>query len=270
MTGPSVLSADEVSAYRRDGFLVPRFRLAGERLEWLQGLAEALLRDNPGRGDEPMVCPHVPGGGVQGIRGNRAWLQVSVDPTLLDMVEQLIGPDIILWGTNCFHKPAGTGRRIPFHRDGRYWPIEPLATCTVWIAIEATDRDNGCLRVVPGSHRAAEVGEHYTSEDPADAIPETLAPGAFDEADAVDVPLEAGQMVLFDVYTIHGSWPNAGSRRRFGYAMRYMPSTSWFHHDAAERREASTANAHHTRPLFLVRGVDRCGRNDFRRGHPVP
>ena len=82
-----VLSEAEVAAYRRDGFLVPRFRLEGSRLAQLQHLADRLLDDNPGRGDEPMVCPHVPGSGVQGIRGDRAWLDVSVDADILDMVE---------------------------------------------------------------------------------------------------------------------------------------------------------------------------------------
>ena len=55
--------------------------------------------------------------------------------------------------------------------------------------------------------------------------------------------------------------------RRLGYAMRYMPPTSWFNHDGAERTEQVSA-AHNTRPLFLMRGVDRCGKNDFERGHP--
>jgi hypothetical protein len=267
INGPAVLGDDEVAAFQRDGYLVPRFRFEGDQLRRLQIQAEKLLADNPGRGDEPMVCPHVPGAGVQGLKGDGAWLEFSIDQRVLDMVEQLIGPDIILWGTNCFHKPAGTGRRIPFHRDGRYWPIEPLATVTVWVAIESTDRGNGCLRIIPGSHQGREVGEHFTSRDPADAIPETLSPNSFDESSAVDVALEAGQMALFDVYTVHGSWANTGDRRRLGYAMRYMPSTSCFNHDGAQRRDMPS-NAHHTRPLFLVRGVDRCGRNDFQRGHP--
>ena len=219
-----------------------------------------------------MVCPHVPGSGIQDLRGDKAWFEYSNDPDLLDMVEQLIGPDIILWGTNLFHKPPENnhqtgGRRIPFHRDGRYWPIEPLNTLTVWIAIEATTKANGCLQVIPNSHLNKRVGDHFTSSDPADAIPETLKFSEFDSNDAVYLELEEGQMALFDVFTIHGSDANVSVNRRTGYAMRYMPSTSWFNHDGAERVELSS-NAHNTRPLFLVRGKDRCGKNDFLRGHP--
>ena len=263
-----ILSTDEVETYRRDGFIVPRFAFSGEKLARLQMLADELIENNPEFGDTPMVCPHVPGGGVQGLRGDRAWYDYSADPDVLDMVEQLIGPDIVLWGTNLFHKPPGQGRRIPYHRDGRYWPIKPLATVTVWIAIEATTTANGCLEIVPGSHHAGQVGEHFTSTDPDDAIPETIAHSEFDPNTAVSVELEAGQMALFDVFTIHGSNANRSDKRRLGYAMRYMPSTSWYNHDGAERTEQVSA-AHNTRPLFLVRGVDRCGKNDFERGHPA-
>jgi hypothetical protein len=262
-----ILSDDEIARYHANGFLVPGFCFAGEKLAGLQGLAHELLENNAEFGDTPMVCPHVPGGGVQGLCGNNAWFDYSADAEVLDMVEQLLGPDLILWGTNLFHKPAGKGRRIPFHRDGRYWPIEPLSTITVWVAIEDSNRANGCLRIVPGSHRQGEVGEHFTSENPADAIPETLKATEFDANQAVDVELEAGQVVLFDVFTVHGSEANEGQQRRMGYAMRYMPSTSWFNHDNAPRPELS-GNAHNTRPLFLMRGKDVCGRNDFKRGHP--
>ena len=262
-----ILSQGEIDAYRRDGYLVPQFRFSGDKLERLQRLADEIIDANQEFGDTPMVCPHVPGGGVQGLRGNRAWFDYSADSGVLDMIEQVVGPDIILWGTNLFHKPAGTGRRIPYHRDGRYWPIEPLATTTVWIAIEPTTTANGCLEIVPGSHHTGKIGEHFTSTDPADAIPETITRSEFDPATAVSVELEAGQMVLFDVFTIHGSDANRSAERRLGYAMRYMPATSWFNHDGAERTEQVSA-AHNTRPLFLMRGIDRCGKNDFQRGHP--
>ena len=52
-----------------------------------------------------------------------------------------------------FAKPAGTGRKVPWHQDGEYWPLKPLSTCTVWIAIDDSHQDNGCLNVIPGSHK---------------------------------------------------------------------------------------------------------------------
>ena len=147
-----ILSQEEIDTYHRDGYLVPGLRLTGAKLARLQQLSDELIERNAEFGDTPMVCPHVPGGGVQGLRGDKAWFDYSADPDILDMVGQLIGEDIILWGTNLFHKPPGKntdrgGRRIPFHRDGRYWPIEPLKTLTVWLAIE-----DHCGERLPADH----------------------------------------------------------------------------------------------------------------------
>jgi len=130
--------------------------------------------------------------------------------------------------------------------------------------------ENGCLRFIAGSHAARDAGEHYESKEAGLIIPGTLAPGSFDEGAARDVEMEPGQVVLFDCFTIHGAQTNRGTRHRAGYALRFMPATSHYDHDAVlNARRRSPAAAHHTRPLILARGVDRSGRNDFARGHPV-
>ena len=227
-----ILSQEKIDTYHRDGFPVRGLRLTGEKLARLQQLSDELVERNAEFGDTPMVCPHLPS-----------------------------GEDIILWGTNLFHKPPGKntdrgGRRIPFHRDGRYWPIEPLKTLSVWLAIEGSTAKNGCLQIILNSHRGGQVGEQFTSTDPDDAIPETLRESEFDAGDAVRIELEGGQMVLFDVFTIHGSDANASIQRRLGSAIRYMPSTSWFNHDGAQRA-GLPSNAHNTWPLFPDAG-GRC------------
>lgn len=263
-----ILSQTEVEAFKQDGVVVPEFRLPADRLATLQGLADKLIADNPQMGDEPIASPHVPGSGAQGIKSDPAWLDFPTYAPILDMVEQLIGPDVILWGSTFFHKPPGEQRTVPWHRDGRYWPIKPLATTSVWIAVTDTTVENGCLRVIPGSHAARDIGEHYRDHSDAVTIPETLQPDQLDESQARDIELEAGQMVLFDVYMAHGSQANRSGRKRIGYALRYMPATSHFdHHDIPI--EDSRGSAHHTRPLIQVRGSDRTGKNDFTIGHPV-
>lgn len=82
----------------------------------------------------------------------------------------------------------------------------------------------------------------------------------------MDVPLEPGQVVLFDVFTIHGSRANLGTASRAGFACRYLPGTSVYFHDQAEVRD-QPGYGHESRALMLVRGQDRTGRNDFERGH---
>ena len=202
------------------------------------------------------------------MKSDPAWLQFLMHDKVLDIVGQLIGCDIILWGSTLFCKPAGRGRIVPWHRDGRYWPIKPLATTSVWIAVDDATAQNGCLRVIPGSHKARETGRHFTSARDDVAIPKTLHEDEYDEAQAIDVELEAGQMAIFDIYTAHGSNANTSDRRRVGYAMLYMPSASYYDRTDIPVPESRGA-AHHTRPLILARGVDRSGRNDFLTGHPA-
>ena len=263
----SILSQSEVAAFRADGVLVPEFRLPADTIALLQDLAARLIADNPHMGDEPVASPHVPGSGVQNVRSDPAWIRIPTFPPLLDMVEQLIGPDIILWGTTLFHKPAGLPRGVPWHRDGRYWPIQPLATTSVWIAVTDCTVENGCLRAIPGSHGERTIGRHFRDRSDRVIIPETLHDDQFDADAARDLELEAGQMALFDVYTIHGSNPNPTDAARIGYALRYMPASSHYDHGGVPVAD-SRGSAHHTRPLIQVRGRDVSGRNDFTIGHP--
>ena len=203
---------------------------------------------------------------AEGTRGSKVFLDLARDPEILDLVEGVIGPDIILWGCAMFCKPPEDGMEVPMHQDGHYWPIRPLATCTVWVAIEDSDRGNGCLRIVPGSHRGRVLHRHSTESGHV-ALSERVNDDAFDAADVVDVELEAGQMSLHDVYMIHGSNPNTSSRRRSGLAIRYMPGSSYWDRSHTTPDASDLVVDYSTRPLWLLRGRDATGRNDFEAGH---
>lgn len=265
----AILSPDELAAYRKDGYIVPRFRLEGEDLAALQQAVSHLVEDNPALLDQSIVSPHIPGSGVQGVkvRSPDYWRKTALHPRIVDIVEQVVGPDIVLWGTTLFYKRPISGPETGWHRDGQVWPIKPLATTTVWIAATESSTRNGCLRVIPGSHATQRIGEHVFQDRKDMILRRSLAKEEFDESTAVDVELEPGQMVLFDVYTIHGAAHNRGTVPRAGYALRFMPAASHFDHDGAERRD-EPGYAHNTRALLLVRGKDRSGHNDFTRGHP--
>ena len=262
------LSAAELDAYRRDGIVVPRRALPGAQLARLTAALEQLLADNPEVRPEKLVSAHIEQG-AEGVKGNRIFLEIAHHPAVVDAVEQLIGRDIILWGCQVFCKPGGDGLEVPWHQDGQYWPIRPLATCTVWIAIDASTTENGCLRVIPGSHRRRTLRSHHRSPRPDVVLDQELDAGAFDEAAARDVELQPGQMSLHDVYLIHGSHANTSPRRRAGLALRYMPATS--HFDRALLAPGASTSTYlvdfSRRPIWLVRGVDRTGKNDFQVGH---
>ncbi|MED5392467.1 MAG: phytanoyl-CoA dioxygenase family protein, partial [Pseudomonadota bacterium] len=186
---------------------------------------------------------------------------------ILDRVEQLIGPDIVLWGCQVFCKPASDGMEVPMHQDGHYWPIEPLATCTAWIAIDDSNVGNGCLRVVPGSHIGKRYYEHSKSDRENLVLNQHVDDARIDLDDAVDLELHPGQFSLHDVFLIHGSNPNTSGKRRAGVAIRYMPATSHFNRSLYETSEGSGYLVNFaTRPLWLLRGNDR-GNNNFQIGH---
>ena len=267
-----MLSQSEIERYHERGFVVPDYRLPSDVLSEMRAALDRLIADNPQVASDFMLCPHLLHDasqdmeGVVPLKGDRIWLDYATRPEILDMVEQLIGPDIILWGTTLFGKPAGVGMATPWHQDGEYWPIRPLATCSVWIALDDATPENGCLRVIPGSHKSKTLRRHHSSPDRNLTLNLELDADQFDESEAVDIVLEAGQMSMHDIYLLHGSSANSSGKRRAGYVLRLMPASS--HYDHALGLEMAPRNAKTNlgkRAIFLLRGADKAG-NDFRTG----
>jgi hypothetical protein len=257
----------ELERYRTDGLVVPRYRVPAALLASMRGSLEQLIAENPRVRPEHLVLRW--GGGAAALPTHAAFLDYARTPVLVDLVSQVLGPDVILWGAHVFCKPPGGGLEIPWHQDGQYWPIRPLATCTVWIALDDSTPDNGCMRYVPGSHRARTIHHHRLDERPDLALNQTIAD--VDEAGARDVVLEAGQLSLHDVFVIHGSRANRSVRRRAGFAIRYMPATSLYDRGVVYPGGAAAIRQNMAlRPIYLVRGADRHGDNDFRVGHDRP
>lgn len=264
----AILAENEIARYRADGIVIPRHRLSAERIDRLRATLDRLIAENPGIRPERLVSVHIEGKNSEGVRGSADFLELAREPAILDMVEQLIGPDIILWGCQIFCKPGGDGMEVPWHQDGHYWPIRPLATCTVWVALDASTAQNGCLRVIPGSHRQRILFDHMREDRTDLVLTQRVADGQFDPATAMDVELAPGEMSMHDVHLIHGSNPNRSTRRRAGVAIRYMPATSLFDRTLMPRSAASGYTIDFAnRPIWLLRGVDRTGRNDFAVGH---
>lgn len=251
-----MLSESQLEHYHEEGFVVPDYRLPEQTLEAIRADHARLLRQHPEYRD---YCAQV-------LAWDLSFLNYARDPNILDMVEQILGPNFALWNSSFFAKPALNGKKTPWHQDGEYWPIRPLATCTVWLAVDGANRANGCLKYMPGSHKRREVRRHR--ENPADdlVLNQELAPEDYDEHKAFALELEAGQMALHDVFIVHGSDGNYSPHPRRGMTLRYMPTSSLFDRDLADRqsREKDLVFNHKDRTLFLMRGCDESGRNDFR------
>jgi chlorinating enzyme len=178
--------------------------------------------------------------------------RLATHPRVLDAVEAILGPDVLLLACNFFCKyPAEErGERfVAWHQDVTYWGLEPPRAITAWIAIDDADEENGCMQVIPGSHRLGLL-EHGKSARAGNllSINQEVPGGLVDETRAVTLPLRAGQMSLHDGMLLHGSHPNRSARRRCGLAVRFTTPDV--------RQVAPNSLRGHYRPV-LVRGADR-------------
>ena len=184
MTGlkPHALTDADIEAYRRDGHVVPGYRLPAVTLDRMRRALVALEAANPHMTTDFVLCPHLPDPSVQKVTGSPEWMEFAILPDILNMVEQLIGPDIILWGTTVFGKPARTGKKTPWHQDANYWPMKPAHTCTAWIALDDATLENGCLQVIPGSHRNERSFKHNINDDGGATLNQEIDAAEYDEA----------------------------------------------------------------------------------------
>lgn len=165
---------------------------------------------------------------------------------ILDTVEQLLGPDLLAWNTSWFIKMPGDPTYVSWHQDGAYWGLSPMEVATAWVALGPVTRANGCMRVIPGTHRQPALPQRDTwAADNALSRGQEIAVDV-DEAQAVDLALAPGEMSLHHLWIVHGSEANRSDEPRIGIAIRYVA--------ASVRQQGAQA------PLaMLVRGQNRFG-----------
>jgi len=171
--------------------------------------------------------------------------------TVLDEIEKFLGPDILCWNAAFFNKEPFDRKFVTWHQDLTYWGLDPPDIISAWIALTPSIPENGCMRVVPGSHVKGQI-DHVDSL----AKNNILSRGQeikveVDEREAVDLVLQPGEMSLHHVLIIHGSRANSSNISRYGFVVRYIPTLC---HQIGGRTEA-----------MLVRGDDTYGHF-----YPVP
>ena len=266
------LSSAEKNHYLAEGWVIPEFRLPESQVNGLVEALNELIRRNPGVRPEKLVSAHIERSGGhdngEGVRGVADFLRLAQNPEIVDLVSDVIGNDVILWGAHVFCKPAGNGYETPWHQDGHYWPIRPLATCTVWLALEESVVENGCLRVISKSHINQQLHEHLHEDREDLTLQQRMVAGSFDENAAVNIELQPGQMSLHDIFMIHGAAANTSDKRRTGIALRYMPASSHFDRQLKPVDGKTGVSVNFSqRPIWLLKGVDKTGLNDFEVGH---
>ena len=171
---------------------------------------------------------------------------LTVLPDVLDAVEAVIGPNILLQAADVFAKPAHGSKHINWHQDANYWGFDPFELCTAWIALTDVFPENGCMRFMPGTHRQSKLPHNETFAADSDLTRGQEIAVDIDESKTVPVILKAGQISLHHCLLAHASGPNTTDSPRIGVAVRYLPAH-------VRQTEGPPMSA------ILVRGEDRHG-----------
>ena len=209
---PTRLSDAEVARYRSEGYVKGIPVLEPAELDWLRG---KYLEFTAALGARGLTHHQVNGWWAL----NRYFFSVCRTPAILDRVESLIGPDMMIWGGQFFTKDPHDGSTVPWHQDSYHWHMTPHdAIVSVWVALWDVDAENAAMRVIPGSHR--KIAPHEGRKRASDVLAHVASPDAYDASRAVDLSLRAGEMSLHAPGLLHGSSPNRSDRPRCGMTMR--------------------------------------------------
>lgn len=179
--------------------------------------------------------------------------ELATHPSIESAMKQILGPDLVLWAMHFWYKEPGNPTFIPWHQDIHYWPMEPAINATAWMSLGYSLKENGCLRIIPGTHKAQIP--HVVVGDGNSAFGQGLPADAVDESGAVDMEMTPGQIAFFNEATFHGSGANDSHLPRVAFSVRY--TTPGVKFNIAEwGGDVSRIKT------FLVAGEDRYRLND--------
>ena len=234
---PKFLTQAQVDQYHGAGYCAPIDVMPEQDALELAERLEQAERDYPGA--------------LEGRNRNNSHLvlqcidDIAFHPVILDIVEDLIGGDFLLYGTVLFIKEPESRGYVSWHQDATYMGIAPHNFVTPWLALSPSNSENGCMSVIPGSH-GQQIHEHQDTFDEDNILTRGQQIEGVDESQAVDIVLRPGQASCHHARLIHGSRPNRSNRRRIGVALQ-----CYFNPQARQTLGHGQA--------ILARGEDRFG-----------
>jgi ectoine hydroxylase-related dioxygenase (phytanoyl-CoA dioxygenase family) len=225
------LSRKELIQYERQGIIFPIKVFSSEEVAYFNSEFEALIKD----------C---------GLQRRLADLHLFFEwayrlvthHAVLDAIQDVLGRDILVYGTLIFYKPPRDTGYASWHQDSVYSGLHLTPSTSAWIALTHSDSANGCMRVIPESHKQGPL-THVNVGDEANLLRrgEQVAT-VVDETEALDVVLQPGEMSLHQSTIVHGSNPNVSGKSRLGFIVRFVTDQI----------------TNHTRPMLRVRGKADC------------
>ena len=168
--------------------------------------------------------------------------KIATNPVLLDAVEAILGPNILLYNTCYIVKEAGATSHVSWHQDLTYWGLSNANQVSAWVALSPATGESGCMRMLPGSHKTGRY-EHEKTDDPDNVLAFGQTVQGVDEGAARLAPLRPGEASLHHGWTLHASMPNHSSDRRIGVNIQFV---------STDVRQVK----HDEDSAILVRGVD--------------
>jgi len=245
------VSDQEVNFYKENGYLIYGRIFTESELNELRKYVDEMIENLPeGKRPEQMDVPHFT---------HPFLFKYLTHPRVLKVIERFIGQDIVLWSSHFISKRKHDGMEVPWHQDGVYWgkSLDPMNVITMWLAVDESKIENGCMRVIPGSHTLRDRRYEAVNRNN-NLFGREVVSADIDESTAVDLELEVGECHFHDAWTIHNSSPNVSQKRRCGYTMRYMPANVRF--PGAEVRSSHK--------IYLLQGKDKT--KGFNTYQPLP
>ena len=213
---PQRLTAARIADFNRDGYLTGLGIFDAEEIAGIRRYFDGLLARTLAEGGDSysISTAHLRYGRVHDL---------LTDPRIVSYVKDLLGEDVIGWGSHFFCKMPGDGKRVSWHQDASYWPLTPSKAVTVWLAIDDASVENACVRFIPGSHWFGHLTYSLTENDDSNVLNQAVA-GVEQLGAPFDNELPAGAISIHSDLLVHGSEANASDRRRCGLTLRYCPA----------------------------------------------
>lgn len=207
------LTDEQKAFYRKNGYLLglPRIYSPAEMQRMNAELPSLLALLEPGETAKDIREWH---------ETSTYLYEIVMNPKIHDLVEGILGPNFYCWASSFFIKEPFSSATVGWHQDAYYWPMAPNHAVTVWLAFDDVDEENGGMKVVPGSHLHG-ILQHRRSVETTSILTLELETGTFNESDAVQFKLKAGEVSLHDDRCVHSSPSNPSPRRRAGLTLRY-------------------------------------------------
>ncbi|MFH5802434.1 phytanoyl-CoA dioxygenase family protein [Alienimonas sp. DA493] len=209
----TVLSPEQVAQFNDRGFVAPLPAFDPAEADRIRAYFDGLLADAlaAGKDSYSLSTAHLAHGGVYDL---------LTHPTLVAYAADLLGENVVGWGSHFFCKMPGDGTAVGWHQDASFWPLSPSHAVTIWLAIDDADEGNGCMRFLAGSHHSGHLTYRESTPEDHSALNQVV-PNAEQYGEEVLDELKAGTCSVHSDLLLHGSEANPGPRRRCGLTLRY-------------------------------------------------